>query len=74
MHRINPKKRNDMTKHLILSILAAEIISLAVSAQPRTVFERDSLGRTTRIIEVRDTVRDGRAETDTLSITTYESL
>ena len=72
MHRINPKNRHDLPKHLILSLLAAEIISLAVSAQPRTVFERDSLGRTTRIIEVRDTVRDGRAETDTLSITTYE--
>ncbi len=61
-----------MTKHLILSLLAAASLGLAAQAQQRTVTERDSLGRTTRIIEVLDTVRDGRAETDTLSITTYE--
>ncbi len=72
MHRITKKNENNMMKHLILSLLAATALCLAASAQQRTVTERDSLGRTIRIIEVLDTVRDGRAETDTLSITTYE--
>ena len=57
---------------MILSLIAAAALCLPAQSQQRTVTERDSLGHTTRIIEVLDTVRDGRAETDTLSITTYE--
>lgn len=59
-------------KTMILSLIAAAALCLPVQSQQRTVFERDSLGRTTRIIEVLDTIRDGHAETDTLSITTFE--
>lgn len=59
-------------KTMILSLIAATALCLPAQSQRRTVTERDSLGHTTRIIEVLDTVRDGRAETDTLSITTYE--
>ena len=59
-------------KTMILSLIAATALCLPAQSQQRTVTERDSLGHTTRIIEVLDTVRDGRAETDTLSITTYE--
>ena len=59
-------------KTMILSLIAATALCLPAQSQQRIVTERDSLGHTTRIIEVLDTVRDGRAETDTLSITTYE--
>ena len=59
-------------KTMILSLIAATVLCLPAQSQQRIVTERDSLGHTTRIIEVLDTVRDGRAETDTLSITTYE--
>ena len=39
-------------KTMILSLIAAAALCLPVQSQQRTVFERDSLGRTTRIIEV----------------------
>ena len=60
-------------KTLILSLIAAAALCLPAQAKERTVTERDSLGNTTRIIELLDTVRDGKAVTDTLSITTYDS-
>ena len=39
----------------------------------RTVTENDSLGNKQRVIELKDTVIDGKAVTDTLSIMTYEN-
>lgn len=60
-------------KTFILSLIAATALCLPAQSQVRTVTELDSLGNTTRVIELLDTVRDGRAETDTLSITTYDS-
>ena len=60
-------------KTFILSLIAATVLCLPAQSQVRTVTELDSLGNTTRVIELLDTVRDGRAETDTLSITTYDS-
>lgn len=60
-------------KTFILSLIAAAALCLPAQAKERTVTERDSLGNTTRIIELLDTVRDGRAVTDTLSITTYDT-
>ena len=60
-------------KTFILSLIAAATLCLPAQGKQRTVTERDSLGNTTRIIELLDTVRDGHAETDTLSITTYDT-
>lgn len=60
-----------MKKAFILTLIAAAALCLPMQGKQRTVTEVDSLGRTTRIIELLDTVRDGKAETDTLSITTY---
>lgn len=60
-------------KTMLLTLIAAATLCLPAQGKQRTVTERDSLGNTTRIIELLDTVRDGRAETDTLSITTYDT-
>ena len=60
-------------KTMLLTLIAAAALCLPVQGKQRIVTERDSLGNTTRIIELLDTVRDGRAETDTLSITTYDT-
>ena len=60
-------------KTLFLTLIAAAALCLPAQGKQRIVTERDSLGNTKRIIELLDTVRDGKAETDTLSITTYET-
>ena len=60
-------------KTFIFSLIAAAALCMPVQAKERTVTERDSLGNTKRIIELLDTVRDGQAVTDTLSITTYDN-
>lgn len=60
-------------KTFILSLIAAAALCLPAQAKERTVTERDSLGNVKRIIELQDTVRNGRAVTDTLSITTYDT-
>ena len=59
-------------KTLFLTLIAIAALCLPAQSKQRTVTECDSLGNTTRIIELLDTVRDGHAETDTLSITTYD--
>lgn len=48
------------------------LCSLAYGAN-RTVTENDSLGNKKRVIELKDTVVDGKTVTDTLSVMTYES-
>lgn len=60
-------------KTFILTLIATAALCLPAQGEQRTVTEVDSLGRTTRIIELLDTVRNGKAETDTLSITTYDT-
>lgn len=56
-------------------LLVAVILLSATSAQGkiRKVSEKDSLGNVTRVIELRDTVIDGKSVADTLSIMTYET-
>lgn len=44
-----------------------------LQATNRTIIEKDSEGNKKRVIELRDTVVDGQAKTDTLSIMTYEN-
>lgn len=60
-------------KTLFLTLIAIAALCLPAQSKQRTVTECDSLGNTTRIIELLDTVRDGKAVTDTISITTYET-
>lgn len=59
-------------KQIILALIAAMTLCSPVQASNRTVTENDSLGNKKRVIELRDTVIDGKAVTDTLSIMTYE--
>lgn len=40
----------------------------------RTVTENDSLGNPKRVIELKDTMINGKSVTDTLSIMTYETV
>lgn len=58
-------------KPFILTLLALSLLCLPTMGEKRVVTENDSLGRPARIIELNDTMRDGVAVTDTLSITTY---
>ena len=56
-------------------LLVAVILLSATTAQGkiRKVSEKDSLGNVKRVIELRDTVIDGKSVADTLSIMTYET-
>lgn len=56
-------------------LLATVILLSATTAQGkiRKVSEKDSLGNVKRVIELRDTVIDGKSVADTLSIMTYET-
>ena len=59
-------------KRIILALIAAMTLCSLVQAKNRTVTENDSLGNKKRVIELRDTIIDGKAVTDTLSVMTYE--
>lgn len=59
-------------KRLLLAFIAAMTFCSLVLAKERTVTENDSLGNKKRVIELRDTVINGKTVTDTLSIMTYE--
>lgn len=59
-------------KRLILALIAAVTICSLVEAKGRTVTEADSLGHKKRVIELNDTVINGKAVTDTLSVMTYD--
>lgn len=58
-------------KRIILTCMATLLMALPVLSERRTVTETDSLNNVKRIIELRDTVLNGEAVTDTLSILTY---
>ena len=59
-------------KRIIITWMAALIFGTVAAAKERTVVERDSMGNRKRVIELLDTVRNGVAVTDTLSVMTYE--
>lgn len=59
-------------KRIILALITAMTLCSLAQANSRTVTENDSLGNKKRVIELRDTIIDGKAVTDTLSIMTYE--
>ena len=57
---------------IIVAIITIMMLCPLAQAKNRTVTENDSLGNKKRVIELLDTVIDGKSVTDTLSITTYE--
>lgn len=59
-------------KRIIFAFMTAMLLCTLVQGKARTVTENDSLGNKKRVIELRDTVIDGKAVADTLSVTTYE--
>lgn len=57
-------------KQVIFTLLATLTLTMGY-AKNRVVTERDSLGNIQRIIEVNDTIINGKNITDTMSVTTY---
>lgn len=60
-------------KRIIFALMAAMLFCTLVQGKDRTVTENDSLGNKKRVIELRETVIDGKTVTDTLSVMTYEN-
>ena len=60
-------------KRIIFALMTALMLCTLAQGKNRTVTENDSLGNKQRVIELKDTVIDGKAVTDTLSIMTYEN-
>ena len=57
-------------KRIIFALTTALMLCTLAQGKNRTVTENDSLGNKQRVIELKDTVIDGKAVTDTLSIMT----
>lgn len=60
-------------KRIIFGLMLAMMFFTLAQGKNRTVTENDGMGNKKRVIELRDTVINGKAVTDTLSIMTYES-
>lgn len=60
-------------KRIILGLMVAMLFCNLMQGKDRTITENDSLGNKKRVIELRDTVINGKTETDTLSVMTYEN-
>lgn len=60
-------------KRIIFALMAAMVFCTLVQGKNRTVTENDSLGNKKRVIELLDTVINGKTVTDTLSVMTYEN-
>lgn len=60
-------------KRIIFGLMLALMFCTLAQGKSRTITENDSMGNKKRVIELRDTVIDGKAVTDTLSIMTYEN-
>ena len=58
-------------KRIFLALIAAVTLCAIIEAKTRTVTETDSLGNKKRVIELRDTVINGKETIDTLSVMTY---
>lgn len=63
-----------MKQFIILLVALLTLGSTGAEAKVRTVTERDSLGNTKRVIELRDTLINGKVVSDTVSITSYEGI
>lgn len=63
-----------MKQFIILLMALLTWGSIGAEAKVRTVTERDSLGNTKRVIELRDTIINGKVMSDTVSITSYEGI
>ena len=57
---------------IIVAIITIMMLCPLAQAKNRIVTENDSQGNKKRVIELLDTVIDGKSVTDTLSVTTYE--
>lgn len=60
-------------KRIIFGLMVAMMFCTLAHGMNRTVTENDSKGNKKRVIELKDTVIDGKAVTDTLSVMTYEN-
>ena len=60
-------------KRIILGLMLAMLCCTLLQGKNRTVTENDSQGNKKRVIELCDTVINGKTVTDTLSVMTYES-
>lgn len=60
-------------KRIIFGLMVAMLFCTLAQGKNRTVTENDSLGNKKRVIELNDTVINGNAVTDTLSIMNYEN-
>ncbi len=69
----NKNKNNMIMKRIIFALMTAMMLCTLAQGKNRTVTENDSLGNKQRVIELRDTMIDGKAVTDTLSVMTYEN-
>ena len=71
--RGSQEKNSMIMKRIIFALTTALMLCTLAQGKNRTVTENDSLGNKQRVIELKDTVIDGKAVTDTLSIMTYEN-
>lgn len=60
-------------KRIIFALMTAMMFCMLVQGQNRTVTVKDSISNKKQVIELRDTVINGRTVSDTLSIMTYEN-
>ncbi len=60
-----------MKKSIVFALISVVISCIPMEGKYRIVNENDSQGNLKRIIELNDTVINGKTVTDTLSITTY---
>lgn len=58
-------------KRVILFMVALLTVCMVTNAKQRVVYRTDSITNERLVIEVNDTMRNGKAEVDTLSITRY---
>lgn len=72
LQRNNKKQYIDIMKRIILGVMLAMMFCTLAQGAHRTVTENDNQGNKKRVIELRDTIVNGKAVTDTLSIMTYE--
>lgn len=60
-------------KRIIFALMTAMMFCMLVQGQNRTVTVKDSISNKKQVIELRDTVINGRTVSDTLSVMTYEN-
>lgn len=58
-------------KRVVLFMVALLTVCMVTNAKQRVVYRTDSITNERLVIEVNDTMRNGKAEVDTLSITRY---